>query len=172
MGVGGWGGGAWEGFVTPTPPPPFSYAYMLQIQCQRPNSAKNRVKALGNTGRSRISLCEAWRFDSTNVGTVEHVSKEKKRKGGGGVEGGRKKTIMYTGKKDCIFMAIILIEIFRQPSKSNNIGCDPSDPTNPMYPFLFAEFFTSTCNSNSRVSIILYTVTPGHFFIARVIGTH
>ena len=24
----------------------------------------------------------------------------------------------------------------------NNIGCDP---TNPMYPFLFGEFFTSTC---------------------------
>ena len=27
--------------------------------------------------------------------------------------------------------------------KSNNIGCDP---TNPMYPFLFEEFFTNTCH--------------------------
>ena len=27
--------------------------------------------------------------------------------------------------------------------KSNNVGCDP---TNPTYPFLFGELFTNTCN--------------------------
>ena len=35
-------------------------------------------------------------------------------------------------------MLLLLHQIFRQASKSNNIGCDP---TNPMYPFLFEEFF-------------------------------
>ena len=35
-------------------------------------------------------------------------------------------------------MLLLLHQIFRQASKSNNIGCDP---TNPMYPFLFGEFF-------------------------------
>ena len=39
-------------------------------------------------------------------------------------------------------MLLLLHQIFRQALKSNNIGCDP---TNPMYPFLFEEFFTSTC---------------------------
>ena len=35
-------------------------------------------------------------------------------------------------------MLLLLHQIFRQASKSSNIGCDP---TNPMYPFLFREFF-------------------------------
>ena len=33
---------------------------------------------------------------------------------------------------------LLLHTIFRQASKSNNVGCDP---TNPTYPFLFGEFF-------------------------------
>ena len=37
---------------------------------------------------------------------------------------------------------IAFTPIFRQASKSNNIGCDP---TNPMYLFYSENFFTSTC---------------------------
>ena len=42
---------------------------------------------------------------------------------------------------------LLLHTIFRQASKSNNVGCDPINPT---YPFLFGEFFTNTCSNKKK----------------------